>query len=164
MSHSKKSCLVVSIFMLMSYLCISQNNVSFEYTYDAAGNRTHRYFFNLKKQDISDPLTDSTLIADQSINEEDFINEENKVSNSIDDFIINIYPNPAHELLYIERNGGDMINVLLYQVIDPSGKIVTEDKIAAGSAKIEFANLPPGTYIVRIFTLKDAEEYKVIKF
>ena len=60
---------------------------------------------------------------------------------------LQIYPNPAHDKVWIDLNDGHEISKV--SILDMSGKVCYEEKVQASSTSINL-NLPAGAYLVYI--------------
>ncbi len=74
-------------------------------------------------------------------------------------YIINIYPNPATEYINIELD--EEYNYL--QIMNQLGEIVVKKELSSGLQNIDISNLPIGIYIVNISNIKGAISRKIVK-
>jgi len=67
-----------------------------------------------------------------------------------------LYPNPAHNLLYLKSNGNPSEN-LLYQIIDVNGRAIADGKLSNKSyeKEIRINSLPAGVYLLQISDSKE---------
>lgn len=70
---------------------------------------------------------------------------------------VNIYPNPASDILYIKN----IKDIKSYMILDFSGRIVMKDPLTKDLINIQ--GLSPGNYILQILTSKNVENFKFIK-
>lgn len=70
-----------------------------------------------------------------------------------------LYPNPAHDWLHVDVDGGKLHTIGL---MDPMGKILMEEQTTEGSVRFDVANLPSGTYVVKIVTADTTRAMNVI--
>lgn len=71
---------------------------------------------------------------------------------------INIYPNPAKDIVYFDLP--ETIQINKAEIIDYTGKVVqTEENI---TQNISVKSLAPGTYILRLSTNKGIHQHKII--
>jgi len=69
-----------------------------------------------------------------------------------------IYPNPAHDLLYIESPEAGIVSVT-----DISGKMIIGRNIAAGKTTLDLHTLAPGLYIIRAISNEKVTTTKFIR-
>ncbi|MFO7370172.1 MAG: T9SS type A sorting domain-containing protein [Bacteroidales bacterium] len=118
---------------------------NFNYTYDNAGNRVSRNTVTLKS-------------TKDAVNNEVF--QEISAENS-GESTIKIYPNPVRELLMVEITGERP--EYLIQLFDFNGKQILSLQTSNSLTPISFADLISGTYILRISSGTEANEWKVIR-
>ncbi|PJB15559.1 MAG: hypothetical protein CO118_03025 [Flavobacteriales bacterium CG_4_9_14_3_um_filter_32_8] len=75
---------------------------------------------------------------------------------------IKIYPNPVHELIYIDF-GDIIINNSSIEVIDLIGKTIYFEKITTNFMSLNVKNLKQGIYILKINTKKGSYLHKMVK-
>jgi len=62
---------------------------------------------------------------------------------------VKVYPNPTSERLHVELNTEDRV-----QVTDLSGKVIFNQKLAAGHSQIDLTVIPTGIYIISVGSMK----------
>ncbi len=67
----------------------------------------------------------------------------------IEDATINIYPNPAHDNLYIDTQNIDITN-LKVRIYNMNGQMMFSDRLE-GNEEISLSHLPPAIYTVEVF-------------
>ncbi len=155
---------ILIVLLLFTFCAYTQFNdfVSFEYSYDNAGNRIKRAVIEMPKKEQLLAEIDSTL-KDNEIMDDDILASNNGLKNNIDEIEISVYPNPVRELLRIDiigLNGSENINS---QLIDLQGKVVRKERIKVSSNVICFSDIQPGTYFLQIFIDNKYQEYKIIR-
>ena len=93
----------------------------------------------LNSEDIESPLTTSTI-------------ENSNLSK------INVYPNPALNVLNIEN----IVGVQQFELIDISGKIVKSGTLSEQSNTISLGDLTKGSYMLRVTSAKRTSLQKII--
>lgn len=144
--------IIYTLFVFMVVLLLSESihaQTTFEFRYDASGNRLTRTVILLKSATINP----DSLEAKKSII-------------PLDDQIglqeMRIYPNPTKGLLKIELPGlADQMAII--RVYDSGGKQILQ-KIALSSAnEIDLSSQPAGVYIMMIRIGQENKEWKIIK-
>lgn len=77
--------------------------------------------------------------------------------NEVNNKSLNIYPNPAKDILHIQNNGENVKNITIY---DTSGRQMLTTKAAK---EINVSKLPKGNYVVQVETNKEEKSFKIIK-
>lgn len=62
-----------------------------------------------------------------------------------------IYPNPATDVLMLTVENTDFKN-LNYQLMDASGKLLSQDRVNRNATSIDVSTLPNGSYFVRVLS------------
>ncbi|MBU6158921.1 MAG: T9SS type A sorting domain-containing protein [Bacteroidetes bacterium] len=62
-----------------------------------------------------------------------------------------IFPNPATDVLMLTVENSDFKN-LNYQLMDVSGKLLSQDRLNRSATQINVASLPNGSYFVRVLS------------
>jgi hypothetical protein len=120
---------------------------SFDFGYDAAGNRISRTI-TLKSAEINDGIAASQI--------------ENPVEEKIGFKTTRIYPNPTKGVLHIEISSENNQESNL-TVHDLHGKLITQNEGFLYNCDINLSSYPAGVYILRVFIGSDSKEWKVIK-
>ncbi len=143
--------LFITLFVFFGLYVSAQNSlISFEYTYDGAGNRTSRIVFDISS---NRSITDSTLV-----------NDLEKLETCLENIKMNMYPNPVVNTLHVEIIT-EMQNYekISYQIIDVNGKVIESDFFVSAEADINFSRMDSGIYILRLMSNNNHTEYKIIK-
>lgn len=137
--------LVAGIFS--SVVCPAQT--TYEFTYDASGNRLTRAVVLLK----SATIPGDTLQAQ-------------KAEKILDDQIglqkTRIYPNPTKGLLRIDFPSLSDQEAII-RVFDPSGKLIVQKSAISSGSEVDLSAHPPGFYIMVIHIGQEKKEWKIIK-
>lgn len=148
MSITVKANLVIGFMLALAIIPFAGNTQnSFDFGYDAAGNRTSRTI-SLKSAEINNETATSQL--------------EKPFEDNIGFGTTRIYPNPTKGILHVEIVSG-MEQLAALTVHDLNGKLVVEKKSITFNCDINLSPFPAGTYILRIFIGQDNKEWKVIK-
>ncbi|MDN5627807.1 MAG: T9SS type A sorting domain-containing protein, partial [Weeksellaceae bacterium] len=75
-------------------------------------------------------------------------------------FGIQVYPNPASEVLNIKLNNAQKAT---FKIFDLAGQLVKESSSSDQLAEINISGLPKGVYILNINTGKESVNKKIIK-
>ncbi|MDR2010640.1 MAG: T9SS type A sorting domain-containing protein [Bacteroidales bacterium] len=158
-----------SIILIFIFACnIAHCQISFEYTYDNAGNRISRTVITLSETRMTDNdsinhrgiypggediYSDITGIYDQ--------NENTRMA--LEDVIIDIYPNPVQGELNLEVKGTGNFEKVFFEVVDLNGRMISNNRLKSSNASINFSGMQQGEYILRLFVNDSYREYKVIK-
>lgn len=154
--------LLTAFSLLIGTVLLAQNDITFTYTYDASGNRETRAILRLKSYDN---LVDSTSI-DEPIVEEKTSQEDSKNSSyltDLNDYTINIYPNPTKNLVYIEISGMESNHPINYEIISTNGKSVNKGMLDNSVNQLNLKHLLPGTYLLQLRSNNTTKEVKIIK-
>jgi hypothetical protein len=74
---------------------------------------------------------------------------------------VTLFPNPAHDELYIRINNGSESGRVTYSIMDPLGRVIIEN--VPYSDKIDISELKSGIYFIRISDGKNTSSSKFIK-
>lgn len=79
------------------------------------------------------------------------------------DILINIYPNPVKDVLYISSN--NFSDIMIVSIYDVSGKLAKTQNLSVigGENILDISCLRQGLYFVKISTGKETQVFKVIK-
>ena len=122
--------------------CLFAQTTKFEYSYDAAGNRTKRVviIFNHKNAQVD------TV----------FNKEEEGLS-------VAIFPNPVSETLNLEFFGDMTESKIGYEVFTNSGQLIEKEEVVSNVSAIDFSRLAVGMYVLRLKINDKYKEYKIVK-
>ncbi len=77
------------------------------------------------------------------------------------DFNIKAYPNPTSNFIILET---DKIRKLEYQVFNQQGKLIIQSELSDFQTKIDFQELIPAIYIIKIFENNiPLKQFKIVK-
>jgi photosystem II stability/assembly factor-like uncharacterized protein len=85
----------------------------------------------------------------------------NKVQHDANDFMVNVYPNPAKENMTIELSGFDFKQI---QIVNTLGEIVLEEKISQLKTELNVHSLAAGIYMLVLRSEEVQIEEKIIKY
>lgn len=72
------------------------------------------------------------------------------------DFSVNVYPNPATEVFYIESNG----NHFSYELTTLNGTVLEENAVQGGTKKVDISKLASGVYLLQV---SNGKCYRIVK-
>lgn len=72
---------------------------------------------------------------------------------------INVYPNPAHEILYLDLQN-ETVDLVVQTIF---GQIVEDKKLISGKVSLDVSNYASGIYIIVLRNTEETREYKFIK-
>lgn len=133
--------------------------------YDNAGNRIIRYL-HVDMIDNSETPDDQGTgrFANFDLESKKENNSSEKAQKEIENFKINVYPNPSSGIVNIsveEKNSSAYIKLFLY---DKLGKKVLEKNLTyANLQSIDLSMLKQGTYLLIVQTENNQEKFEIIK-
>jgi hypothetical protein len=124
----------------------SQN--TYEFGYDAAGNRVSRTVILFKSATTGKGASASVA--------------ENPLMEKVGIHTARIYPNPTKGVLHIELvvESNQEASVSVY---DFNGKLIRNRHSVRGSYDANISSFPSGTYILRITIGQESREWKIVK-
>jgi hypothetical protein len=140
--NKMKKCIFYSIFFFLGNYCIAQH---YEYSYDAAGNRTQRVFVTPRPGPTPDNGQQSfnPVVADK--------------------YGINIFPNPTSNSFNISiynLEDGDRARLILSDV---QGKTIADKEQSMKMDKLDLTNYVAGVYYLKVFIKDEKAFYKILK-
>lgn len=144
---------IILLALLFSEILTAQT-VTFEYSYDAVGNRVKRVVIEITEETAEDSTENMAQKSDM-VEESEEINDEKTGAT------ISVFPNPATAYLNIQIS--DIENSASYQLYSINGSVVKSGTISSSTERIELFDLEIGTYLLRIENGKSFEEFKIIK-
>jgi hypothetical protein len=143
----KFKCLGTIVCFFASFIAFAQ---TVHFTYDASGNRTHRW---VETKDLKDPAADTTFKLGKEFWPSDTLWVLSKV---------NVFPNPvAHELNVVISKLGQLKATAL--VCDVQGRPVLSVPVLTASNGLQLQNLARGTYFLKIECNTERRVWKIIK-
>ncbi len=116
------------------------------------------YFVHTEEQIVTSDYTQNSNDDDEdSNNDDEDINTGNGI---IVAPIVNLYPNPATDLVRIEANFDE---AYIIKVFNSSGKMIISTNSISPITTIDVSNLQPGVYLIRTETKTKSGTYKLIK-
>ncbi len=129
--------------VLISFGAYSQNSICF--SYDAAGNRTHRIICMKSTETVADTSSAIQPIKDQ-----------------LGAYTINLYPNPTLGLITVTITG-DTEPVGYLVLSDLNGKVLFTQETLQANNRFDLSSFPKGIYVMRIHAMEKECVWKVIK-
>jgi hypothetical protein len=126
---------------------LTAQTVTFEYTYDAMGNRIKRKVIEIVEQ--------TPEMANKNFKLENVLKEEETLAMTID-----VYPNPATSYLNIKISE---IKDASFTMLNTNGQNIASETINQTEYQIQLHTLPPGIYFLKIHNKGVYKEFKVIK-
>ena len=135
----------LSVFIVLFFIAglSAYAQSSFEYTYDAAGNRTVRkvIVLNPSKKGVQEQLQD----ADER-------------------YSFNVFPNPTVGIVTIEAEELFLVNKNKQGLVyDLKGNVLFEFPVTEQVIPIDLSNVKAGMYIIKIHTDDYSKEWKIVK-
>ena len=130
--------------------------------WQALPNKTNGEIMQLVRESASQYTTPDYFLGYGIPNLESALNTALSVeSNTTNDVIINIYPNPVKDKLYIKLPSGDSPAILsLYDIL---GKEINIYNISNSNNVIDVLSIPKGIYIVKLELNTISKTFKLIK-
>jgi len=130
--------------------------------WQALPGKTNAEIMQLVRESASQYTTPDYFLGYGIPNLESALNTALSVeSNLADDIIINIYPNPAKDKLYIQLPSGD--NVITLRLYDILGKEINTYSVSYNNNIVDIASLPNGIYIIKFELNTISKTFKLIK-
>jgi len=150
------------IILGLMIFCLKQgySQTTFEYVYDAAGNRTSRAVVILKSATI-----DTTLHAEgDSVNQnESVIPRKNGQSSVIGNTTVTLYPNPTVGIIEVAVENEEPQNTVEIWLFDLKGLLLLHKNSSDLITEINLLNQSAGSYIAKIIVNGKVTEWKIIK-
>ena len=102
-------------------------------------------FYRLKVNDKNNTFTYSKIVP---------------VSINCENVFVNVYPNPASDILHVNINSNLVNKVVIYNA---AGKNISSTILQNGDNIIDIKNLPKGMYVVKILSDTDSKIYRITK-
>jgi len=147
--------IIIFFFWLSIPLFCMADNLPRVYEYDAAGNRILRKTIELNPA----PPPDSTEIA--PIATENF--EIEYYVEKIAQIEMKIYPNPTTENITLEIANMEKLEHGIFKLYSLTGQLLQEQQVHSATSHISLANLPKGTYMLKVHINHKTEDWKIIK-
>jgi len=161
-------------------LCVAQNQLAREYSYDAAGNRTSCAVIYLAPPLPAPPTPPDSTESDalqvtgdalQVTSDELQVTGDELQELSNDYFVeligqteIKIYPNPTTEKIMLEFSGGvEMHGRASLRLFTLSGQLLQEQPVYSSTTIVSLAGFANSVYILKVQINGITEDWKVIK-
>jgi hypothetical protein len=141
----KKIIYPIAIAVLL-LTCLPSIGQDIQFKYDECGNR----YSGIRAIKSEKNLTDSTA---------------NMISK--DKEIFNVYPNPVHEIVYVDRpvNNYEEVNTPIQaSLFTEKGELLKSFEISSYHFPINFSGYATGIYILLINTEQGSEKWNLIKY
>lgn len=143
---------LITIFLLVAVVLIAvvcPAQTTYQFTYDANGNRTMRAVITLKS---------ATIQSDSIQAKEDIKPLDDKVGLQR----TRIYPNPTKGILRIDfPELGDQLPII--RAYDQSGRQIIQKTALSSGNEIDLSAYPPGFYMMVIQIGQEKKDWKIIK-
>ena len=136
-----KTLVTIAMVLAFPFLCKAQ---TYNYDYDANGNRVARAHVQLKK---------GSHIADTQV--------VDPFTDQLAELVLRLYPNPTQDQLHIDANG-EMLELKQVLVYDNRGNLVVEQTATALPLVIDFSQHPTGMYTVVLQATEETKRYKIL--
>ncbi len=93
------------------------------------------------------------------IYEDLFVDEATEISTTEDESRLKIFPNPAREMLTIERNNSKQANLMLY---NQNGEHVLSKTLHQRSEQIDCKDIPNGVYFMKLIENEQNQTVKIV--
>jgi hypothetical protein len=102
----------------------------------------------------------ATLILTQGFQQPIVVVEPNSINKALD-FNISVFPNPVQEHVILKVEVSNGLHYLLYDI---KGALIERNQLHSAETEIDFSQLGPSTYILKIFkNTEAARTFKIIK-
>lgn len=145
MSSFKRGMLVAGLF-LFNLACVSAQT-SFEYAYDAAGNRIRRRLLPFTVDDDLGGLQGKSLATDTTV--------------IWDGHNLRLYPNPTKGTVVFETAGETPIG--MYRLSDVDGKPLESNRCGNTSLRLDLSPYPAGVLLLEVVIGEERHYFKIIK-
>lgn len=140
---------LISYFLILFCKILTAQTVTFEYSYDAVGNRIKREVILIEENE------ETPAVAQKNSVFEPITIEEKRMA-----LLVDVYPNPATSYLNIKVSEIKDAKFLLFNT---SGQNIDSGEISNHEHQIQLHNLPPGIYYLKIENKTSVKEFKIIK-
>ncbi|MEI6765535.1 MAG: T9SS type A sorting domain-containing protein [Bacteroidota bacterium] len=138
----------LSIVIMLLLVAMSLGAQTFEYTYDAAGNRVKRQIVVMKNLESHDSLSDAA---------------NTPVSEQLGEMTINVFPNPVEQRLNVNIANLPAEITGKIGLFDMGGRELMNRTNLSTANTFDISTLPSGLYILRLTAGNDQKEWKIIK-
>ena len=143
----KKRQVILFISALLSITGVLKAQTNYEFTYDAAGNRTRRAVVILTKGDSSGEAggRSGTLVSQAAETDDG----------------VRLYPNPTKGEIRLETPGTDAMG--FYMLSDSQGRTLETGKGKGATLTLDLSGRPNGVYLLEAVVGEKTTYYKIIK-
>jgi len=155
--------ILILIIIFSSILSLNAQSFKATYTYDANGNRDSAkvFYLTFKSATIDTNQVDSAEIIKK------LQLENTKQLDSLSNFFVRIFPNPAQKDLLIEINGLGFSEFdgksNFIKLLSLNGQLMLDIKPVSSYNTIDLTRFNQGTYILLLNINGKAQTYRIIK-
>lgn len=170
-----RNIVLVIIIVWNNFSAFAQHSY-YQYSYDAAGNRTQREVITFSPSPPAPNHNNDTTGPDSiSGNNTEFAKLDNQYDNGnenkpekheehIGDKVITIYPNPTTGVLRVEITGIKPGNTGMIIITEMAGKTIRQIENISSSNELNLRDLARGNYILQIRIDGVKREWEIVKF
>jgi len=157
---------ILLLCFALPLLCVAQNQLAREYSYDASGNRTSCAVIYLVPPLPAPPTPPDSTESDalqvtgdalQELSNDYFVELIGKTE-------IKIYPNPTTEKIMLEFSGGvEMHGRASLRLFTLSGQLLQEQPVYSSTTVVSLAGFANSVYILKVQINGITEDWKIIK-
>ena len=130
----------------LGYLGLYAQQLTYEFSYDQAGNRICRTIVNLRNDKGDNTMEEATTMLEDR---------------RPDGTLLLVYPNPTAGTVRIEASEGKGIKS--YRVSDANGREIYHGAEAGSSVFLDLSGHPSGIYLLEVLIKDKPYVYKIIK-
>ena len=155
--------IIILSALFLGCCIVTSYTQDFEYSYDAAGNRTFRQEISLLKSAKLDSLNQIDIFNEETGELAEDFTPETEYKEILGEQKITIFPNPTRGEMVVQianlqqDNPG---NIILY---DLEGKVIVNLSNVNEYSCIDITSKPDGIYIMKIIINGKTSQWKVVK-
>lgn len=142
-----KLVLYTLIAVILPSLAFAQSGNGFEFHYDGFGNRIQRNFSPTAS--YQKPGKDN--FGQQADTMVGVFKNYDTTQSKPDKIFVRAYPNPVQDVLFVENVDWESGKTAMIRLTDISGKLISTKKSDIAKERINFQNVPPGTYTIKYY-------------
>ncbi|MCK9618376.1 MAG: T9SS type A sorting domain-containing protein [Lentimicrobiaceae bacterium] len=163
MKTINKKMICVSLMLFLS-IALKAQNFSATYDYDANGNRISVTVIYMGYEEKT-VLADTSLLLPDTVLPGDGWNK--KITETLDNFIVTIYPNPTQGKLCVEIGGASVEQLSAkgnaIKLWDMQSRLLKNISPLTQYNFIDLSGNVAGTYLLKIYAGGRSKEYKIVK-
>lgn len=152
-----KTIITILLFLSAPILLKAQSSYTYEYSFDAAGNRTLRTCILVSGYSAQSTTSETTQSLKSSESDLQGLTDSLVFSN------IAVYPNPNHGQLILHVTNASGVNNATALIYTVSGDLLLKEHVNNGYTRLDFSNIKPGTYILKLIIGDNEKTYKIIR-